>query len=97
MTPRQQQAERLVQKLNEDRRWLDETAARFNPGTGHCCPSCACPEYSERCDAQMRRLQALVVQTKRDALPQHLKALQREISDMGYMTVEQLMSVEVRR
>lgn len=44
---------------------LDEIAARYNPHTGHCCPSCASAEYRELCDKQERRLHWLAVMLRR--------------------------------
>ncbi len=45
---------RLRAKISREEQWIRRMAERYSP-PAHCCPSCACPGYAERCDAQERR------------------------------------------
>jgi hypothetical protein len=49
------QLARLKYQIERTDKRLCELATLYNPSTGHCCPSCASPEYSRLCDKNDRR------------------------------------------
>jgi hypothetical protein len=60
----EQAIDQLKAKVQREEVWLQKMSARYSP-PDHCCPSCACPEYSKRADRQERREKWLAILEKK--------------------------------